>query len=229
MSNPAITPEVLRIYSRMLNLFEQDSGSPETEYNVIYLYKDGNNGRRQTTLTRGFTDDGGNLKKVVLLYIQKQGLLSDLFKKRLPAFGKGTLPTDKEFLQALVKAGNEQAMKDAQDEVFQSAYVQPALDWAERYGIKTPLGVGVVVDSFLHSGTVPEWLCKRFQAARPASGGTESTWIAAYLNERLAWFTRSTGLLHTCTFRPLFFLDQVKNGNWDLNCPLVVRTKGKIC
>ena len=34
-----ITEENLKIFSRFLNLAENDSGSPETEYNKIYIYK----------------------------------------------------------------------------------------------------------------------------------------------------------------------------------------------
>jgi hypothetical protein len=36
-----ITPEQIRIFCRILNAFENDSGSPETDYKSVYVYSDG--------------------------------------------------------------------------------------------------------------------------------------------------------------------------------------------
>lgn len=224
-----ITKENIKIFSRFLNLCENDSGNPETEYNKIYLYKDGNNNRRQVTLARGFTQDGGNLWKVLERYTSKGGEYSKFFSKYKTKMKDSNLWQDKEFLSNLVKAGSEKVMKDSQDEIFNEVYLQPALDWAEDNGFKEILSVGVIVDSFLHSGRMTPFLMQKFPERKPSSGGNEKKWIKSYLTERLAWFKRSSDPLHTCMFRPQFFLDEISKNNWELKCPLTLKGKGKIC
>lgn len=223
------TKELLNLYSRMLNLFENDSGSAETEYNKIYLYNDGNNDRKQVTLSRGFTQDGGNLWKVLERYISKKGQLSTFFSGYKKKMSDGKLWQDKVFIKNLVTAGSEQVMKEAQDEIFNEVYLGPAIDWAEDNGFKENLSLGVIIDSFLHSGQMTPFLMQKFAERKPSSGGDEKKWIKSYLTERLAWFKRVSGPLHTCMFRPDFFLGEIKKDNWIFNCPLVIKTKGKIC
>ena len=67
--------------SWMLNLFENDNGKKETDYRTVYRYHDGNGKRRQVTLGRGFTEDGGNLRKVVDAYLANGGM-SDVLRAK---------------------------------------------------------------------------------------------------------------------------------------------------
>lgn len=211
----------IRITQRILNAFENDSGSPETDYKTIYMYHDGNGDRRQVTLARGFTDDGGNLKRVIVRYIAKFGRLSDYFKTKLNDFGKGKLDDDNEFIKKLKEASSEQVMHEAQDEIFTEAYMQPALTWAEGHGFKENLSQAVIVDSYLHSGSVPEFLMKRFSEKKPSMGGDEKVWIKEYLDTRREWLAgHSKKILRTTVYRPDFFLTQMKRNNWNLDCPL---------
>jgi chitosanase len=223
-----ITPAQIRIFCRILNAFENDSGSPETDYKSVYVYNDGTNKRKQVTLARGFTDDGGNLKKVIERYIAKNGKLSGLFQARLGKFGKGVLHTDKEFIGALHSAADEPAMREAQDEIFNEVYLGPALEWARTFMFNETLSVGVVVDSFLHSGTMTRKLQERFPEHKPSNGGNEKTWIESYLHARLSWFEGAKGALHNTTYRPRFFLGEIKKDNWALSCPLVANGS-KVC
>lgn len=215
-----IDSSLIRIFSRILNAFENDSGSPETDYASIYVYHDGNNKRRQITLARGFTEDGGNLRKVIERYIAKGGLKSKYFLSTLNKIATGTLADDKAFIKALKDASAETVMHESQDEIFEEEYMRPALNWAISNGFNFPLSVGVIVDSFLHSGSMPGWLMKKFSEKKPAQGGDEKLWITSYLQERLAWFERVTGALHNTTYRPKFFLSEIAKGNWSLSCPL---------
>ena len=214
--------------SWMLNLFENDNGSKFTDYRSIYRYNDGNSGRRQLTLGRGFTEDGGNLKKVVDLYVSKGGK-SSILKDNASKIGKGVLVGNTEFIKALRDAAAEEIMQQAQDETFRQVYLQPALDWAHVNGFETPLSTAAVCDSFLHSGTMTSWLVRAVTEQRPSKGGNEKEWIKQYCEGRQAWFKRSSGPLSTCQFRPKFFLKQMSVGNWDFNCPLVIPEKGTIC
>ena len=219
----------VRIFTRFLNLAENDSGSPDTDYKTIYLYKDGNNKRRQVTLGRGFTQDGGNLWKVLARYISKSGAKADFFTPYEAKMSSGDLWQDKDFLKAIGDCSTEQAMRDAQDEVFNEVYLNPALQWADTHGFTLALSYGVAVDSYLHSGQMSPRLVNSFAEHTPSNGGDEKKWMQAYLDARLSWFANSSGPLHTCMFRPAFFLAQIKRGNWNLDCPLTVPGKGVIC
>ena len=221
-------PDFVRKVTRFLNLCENDSGSPDTDYRTIYRYKDGNDKRRQITLGRGFTEDGGSLRKVVARYVQKGGK-SKVLANNLEKIGKGVLVTNTEFITALRDASAEQEMKDAQDEIFREVYLDPAVDWATRQGFTEPTSIAVVVDSYLHSGQMTPKLVQSFAEHTPKNGGSEHKWMQSYCEARLAWFTRVTTILHTCMFRPRFFLGLMNAGNWSFDCPLKVPEKGSIC
>jgi chitosanase len=216
------------ILRRILNCFENDSGSPETDYSSIYIYHDGKDDRRQVTLARGFTDDGGNLKKVVERYISKGGNYADTFRSRLNKFGQGQLVNDEVFKSTLIKASKEEkVMRDAQDEIFDECYMQPALDWADKNGFKLPLSFGVIFDSYLHSGGILKKLRQRFNEKVPSESGDEKNWISQYLDTRQKWLASIPKLSGT-VYRTKFFLDNIKIKNWKLNCPLVANGS-KVC
>jgi hypothetical protein len=223
-----ITDEHIRLFTRFLCLCENDSGSPEVDYRAVYRYKDGNGGRRQVTLGMGFTEDGGNLGKVLDAYFANGGTSAELKSKR-GQVGKGALAADQAFCSALSKAGAESPMKRAQDKVFKDAYLGPAIAWAEREGFTLPLSYAIAVDSFLHSGRMSPHLRDKFSEPTPRNGGNEQIWMRSYCTQRMAWFKRSAGPLGTCVFRPKFFLEQMKANNWGFSCPLRIAEKGKIC
>src|SRR5690606_15186823 len=145
-----MTPDNIRTFERILNVCENDSGSAETDYRSVYIYSDGKGKRKQVTLSRGFTDDGGNLKRGILVYIAKGRKRAAFVRTRISKFGTGVLHTDTEFIRNLRDAHTEPEMRAAQDEVFLQAYLNPALKWAKDNGFKEVLSNGVIVDSFLH-------------------------------------------------------------------------------
>lgn len=213
----------------MLNLFENDSGKKENDYRTVYRYADGNGGRRQITLGRGFTEDGGALRKVITAYQVNGGKNEQLLSKE-SKIGKGTLVNDSAFIKALSGEWQNPAMQEAQDQVFVTVYLRPAVTYADKQGFTLPLSIAVCVDSFLHSGRMTPALVASFSERPPARGGDEKAWIRAYCNARLAWFTNtSRAILRTCKFRPRFFLTQIKANNWSFDCPLVIPEKGTIC
>src|ERR1041385_4495572 len=104
---------------RILNVFENDSGSPETEYDKIYLYHDGTNNVKQVTLARGYTECGGALWKVFEYYKELGGQHADELLNYKKNSCQGTLPNNKDFLSLIISsAKNEQSMRDAQDKTF---------------------------------------------------------------------------------------------------------------
>lgn len=241
--------------TRFLNLAENDSGLAETDYKTIYLYSDGNKGRKQVTLARGFTQDGGNLGKVLDRYVSLGGSRASFFNPYIKKMGDGNLYKDTDFLKTLSACAVEVAMQKAQDEVFEECYINPALEWATKNGFVRSLSIAVIVDSFLHSGTIPPFLQAKFKEKTPSNGGEEKAWIFQYLVARFNWFSSSKGILRSCVFRPKFFLEQIATiskvssdaklpkikslggsewelsslGNWAFACPLTIAEKGKIC
>jgi len=97
------------------------------------------------------------------------------------------------------------------------------LKWARENGLVLPLSVLVIADSFLHSGSVPVFLTKRFPEKRPANGGEERAWTNAYLSTRRKWLaTHSNKLLRVTVYRADCFLREIGRGNWELTQSPVV-------
>jgi hypothetical protein len=63
--------QVRTLILRVLNVAE--TGHRDGKPHAVYIYADGKNGRKQVTLGVGFTEDGGNLEKVLNSYIAKKG------------------------------------------------------------------------------------------------------------------------------------------------------------
>jgi hypothetical protein len=214
-----LTQKIMRI----LNVFENDSGSPETDYKSIYLYHDGPDKKKQVTLGRGFTQFGGALRKVIERYAQKGGAHAAILQSKYPKFASTDLAADQEFLQNLKLAGDEQVMKDAQDEIYDEVYLRPAMQWAADHGFVLDLSKAVIADSYLHSGGMLNKLMNRFPEKKPASGGSEKEWTIAYLKTRLDWLSNASPILQNTVYRPKFFLKLVDAGNWNMDCPITCR------
>lgn len=217
-----------KIIKQIINVFE--TGKKNTVYDTIYTWNDGKNNRVQYTLSRGYTEDGGNLKKVVDLYIRKNGKYSNQLKEFSPRIGKGVLYKNPEFENLLIKSSREdQKMRDAQDEIFDKAYYIPALNWFKSNGFKSPLSLLVIFDSFVHSGSILQFLRNKFRESTPSNGGREEVWIKEYIKARRGWLaSHSNPILRKTVYRCDFFNSQIDRGNWNLNCGLVANGV-KIC
>ena len=95
--------QVRTLILRVLNVAE--TGHPDGKPQAVYIYADGKNGRKQVTLGVGFTEDGGNLEKVLNRYIAKKGAFADQLSTHVPNIGKGILAANKNFHQLLKQAG----------------------------------------------------------------------------------------------------------------------------
>ncbi len=211
---------VKKIWS-IINCIE--TATPYKDYSKITILPDGPNNIKQITLSAGATEFGGNLKKVVQRYIDKKGKFANRFTPYINRIGKmPSLVSDKNFINNLVHASvNDQLMKDAQDEVFDEVYFQPAVRWAANEGIKTPLGILVIFDSFLQSGAIFTFLRNRFSAKTPRNGGTEEQWITQYVNARNSWLSgHSNKPVRNSAYRTRTYQRLIKSGNWDLKGPI---------
>src|ERR1700751_680297 len=196
---------------------------------AVYIYADDNRfnpGRKQITLSIGFTESG-NLKKVLQCYIAKGGKLAGDFQPFMVHMGSKdhqSLCHSTRFIELLKVAGKDPVMIEGQEESFDQLYLGPAFTWAEQHGFTLPLSYLVIADSFLHSGSMLGFLMAKFPEKKPVDGGGEKTWINAYLSARHSWLrNHSNAILNKTIYRADCYLREATKGNWDLMTgPLVM-------
>lgn len=211
---------------RILSVAE--TGKSAWDPGAVYIYADDNRfkpPRKQITLSIGFTESG-NLKKVLQSYVdlggkQTSGLLpfmADLGRKDRPSLCGSTT-----FVELLKAAGKEDAMAQVQTECFDQLYLGPAFAWAEQYGFKLALSYLVIADSFLHSGSMLDFLMNKFPEKKPVDGGNEKVWIEDYLNARHSWLkNHSNKALNPTVYRANCYLIEASKGNWDLQTAVLM-------
>jgi chitosanase len=73
-------------------------------------------------------------------------------------------------------------------------------------------------DSFIHSGSILDFLRKRFSEVPPAKGGNEKTWIQQYVDVRHDWLaTHPRKVLQNTVYRTQCFKREIARDNWDLS------------
>lgn len=205
--------EVWNKIIKILNVWE--TGDPNGKPDLISIFSDGRGGRKQVTLGVGFTEDGGNLKKVIQRYISKNGKYSNEFKGYVDYIGdpnKPSLVGNGRFLDLLKKAAKEdQLMVDSQREIFEEVYLASAKKFIKENGFKEPICWLTLADSALHSGSpAPSWLRKRFPEVPPSKGGNGIDWCRAYLKTRRSWLKGKGGILAKTTYRVDNIIDHLE-------------------
>ncbi|WP_239524862.1 chitosanase [Leptobacterium flavescens] len=207
---------------RIINVFE--TGTPDGEYDSIAVYKDGPviKGEKiyQITYGRSQTTEFGNLRRLIELYIERNGIYADEFKTYVKRIGKTpSLRHDPDFKELLKRAArHDDIMRTTQDEFFDIYYFQPAYIWFNGHEFETSLSLLVIYDSFIHSGGILDFLRKRFPERPPVNGGDEKKWISQYVQTRHDWLrTHRIKALQKTIYRTRTFLEQIENNNWDLS------------
>lgn len=223
MSIPApFDPKYVEFIRRIISVAETDKAvwNPSS----VYVYNDGNNERKQCTLSIGFTADGGNLRKVLERYVEKEGIYADQLVPWIVLLKAGSPGTDPDFIDLLKEIGKKDPlMMEVQEEMFDQLYLGPAFEWASKYGFGKQLSYLVIADSFLHSGSMLGFLMQRFPEKKPSDGGNEEDWIKAYTEVRRNWLaTHSNRVLRNTTYRCDCYLKQISKDNWDLEQTPVV-------
>jgi chitosanase len=219
-------PGLVSFIRRILSVAE--TGKADWNPSAVYIYSDDNRfspPRKQVTLSIGFTEGGGNLKKVLQRYVEKGGALAASFAGYLPTLGgAATLANDSKFIGLLKEAGKESVMVEAQSECFDALYLGPAFAWAKKHGFSLPLSFLVIADSFLHSGSMLPFLMNSFAEKKPVDGGDEKKWIKAYLDARKKWLAgHSNKILQGTVYRANCFLEELTRDNWTLaTSPIVM-------
>jgi chitosanase len=169
------------------------------------------------------SDTSGTLDAVVDAYIDLEGELSAFFRGFLDVLEADEGSGNKPLIDLLRQAGKDQKMHAAQDGIFAERFVEPAARYArDRLGFATPLGFALVLDSFVHSGTVPGWLRRRFPESPPSRGGGEVDWSKAYIATRRAWLERKGGILAKTVYRMRTFESLFEAGAYLLEAPFEI-------
>ena len=208
-------PERISLIRRVLSVAETDS--PEWDPGQTYVYPDGTDGRKQATVSIGFTADGGNLRKMLEMYIYELGAFGTAFIPWVTALKAGDPCTEKEFRDLVRSAANDPKFAKIQQQAFDDLYLGPAFVWGKDHGFALPLSYLVIADSFLHSGSISSSLRNKFPEKVPGDGGDEKAWTKAYLKVRRDWLANhSRQILHATVYRCDCYLKEVDKDNWQL-------------
>jgi chitosanase len=195
-----------------------ETGKQVIPYGAVYVMADGPNNIKQITLSIGFTQYGGNLSKVIEEYGRKNGEYSLELTPMLAVMRKMDTVSNSHYLKSLKEAGADPIMKETQDAMFDSLYLEPAIKWAEAEGFVEPLSMLIIADSFLHSGSMLLSLRSKFSEKTPKWGGLERAWIIGYLNARHKWLANhSSRLLRNTTYRTTYYKKLIVDGDWSLD------------
>jgi chitosanase len=212
-----LTPQQKKICEQIINVFE--SGSLQGDYSAISIYRDGPHGMRQVTYGRSQTTEYGNLETLVQMYVDRNGLYSAQLKPYIDKIGVVPLADDVGFKKWLREAAKKDpVMREVQDDFFDQRYFQKAMKWASSQGFTLPLSALVIYDSFIHSGTILDFLRKRFPESPPVKNGNEKVWIKQYVDAREAWLsTHPNKILQKTVYRTQCFKQEIARDNWDLS------------
>lgn len=200
----------------IVNVFE--TGSILGDYANVSLYDDGPGNIKQITYGKSQTTEWGLLPVLIKEYVDNNGLYANAFKPYLDKLGKTSLVRDKTLIETLKNAGKDIVMVKTQDAFFDKRYWEPALKFATDNKFELPLSGLVIYDSYIHSGSIPSFLRKRFPASPPVRGGDEKTWIIQYLDERKEWLAHhSRPILRKTVYRVNNMIQAAKDGNWELD------------
>jgi tetratricopeptide (TPR) repeat protein len=93
-----------------------------------------------------------------------------------------TLASDEAFLNLLRNAASENAMVQAQNEIFSQNYYEPAKEKASADGVTSALGIAIYYDTNIQGGL--EYIRTATKEHFLQSTPTEQEWLTAFLDER---------------------------------------------
>jgi chitosanase len=219
----------IRILS-VLSIFE--TGHRDGDYGDVTVLKDGTrpDGEHfhQITYGRHQTTEQSHLKELLDRYIENNGKFAEEIKPFIPKIGDGALARNQELIDLLKKAGDDDPiMRSTQDDFFDEVYYNPAFEFFESNGFRLPLSMLVIYDSYIHSGSIKDYLRRRFVETPPRRGGSEKAWTKAYVRTRHEWLTNHPNeILQKTNYRTKAFLKEIERENWDLAMP--VEAQGEI-
>ncbi|MFI6133920.1 chitosanase [Micromonospora sp. NPDC051141] len=191
-----VTPEQRLIIEKIRSVLMHDADAPQ--YGRVVDQADG---RGYVAGTGDFSTAGGEIVAVLDTYTARVGanplslsylpVLKRLADRRSPAVGElAGLP------DAWRLASKDPRFRQAQDDVVDDRYYQPAVRTATDLGLTTPLGLAVIYDTLLQHGdsadpdALPSIIYRTEVRAHGRPGEVpERDWLSAFLAERRATLT----------------------------------------
>ena len=162
-------------------------------------------------------NESSYLKNLLIDYTVQNGAYAKDFLPYIDLIGTCVLHQDTDFKSLLRLAGQDHIMRKCQDAIYEENFINPALKWADNEGFTLPLSTLVILDSFVHSGSVPMFIRRRFKEPVPRNGGTEKDWISEYILHRKKWMlSHKNTLLRNCAYRMNCFAALIADDNWML-------------
>jgi len=218
--------------NKILSIFETGRVPSPSAYSTCSILSDGagiSYGKHQST------DKSGTLDLIFNAYINAGGKYSEQLKPyatyiRDSASAKYSSTSSspdwcKKLIELLKLAGADPIMQKIQDEVFDSHYWNPAFEHYKKCGLKTAMGMLVLYDTSIHSGSGNVNIIRaKFPELSPANGGDEKAWIKAYVAARKRWLLSSPNpLVRKTIYRMEEFEKILSANNWELATPLSIR------
>jgi hypothetical protein len=190
-----LTPDQRRRADQILSTFENSTTT------IQYGYAENlGDGRGVTAGRAGFCTGTGDAVLVVERYTKaKPGNVLAKFLPELRKLAKsGSAKTsglpEAAYVKAWRQAAADGAFRQAQDQITDELYFNPAMRYADKAGVKTALARAQLYDAIVQhgGGTDPDSLgalLKRTNAAAggtPATGVNERTWLARFFEVRIA-------------------------------------------
>jgi chitosanase len=211
----------------IITIFETGSNKPA--YDALAVYADGKKdekGNPTRQITYGFwqTTEQGNLRDLLMRYIEEKGQLAEAFQPYISKIWTQPLADDETFKNLLRQAGKEDPkMGEVQEAFFDARYYEAAYRFFTENGFSLPLSLLVILDSYTHSGSVLQALRNRFEEKTPSAGGDEKAWVNAYVRARYAWLSNHQNtILQKTAYRPQTFLKLIEQNEWLLEKPVWV-------
>ena len=184
-------PDVDHVIAAMISVFE--NGTPEIQYAYIENLDDG---RGYTAGRAGFCTGCGDLLTVVQGYTAQvpDNPLAEIPPDAHPARrGVRRLHQGLDgFERAWRSAADDPVFRQVQDRVTDDLYGAPARKFAADNGVRSALGLAILVDTAIQQGTdndpdgLPAMVRKTNAevGGTPASGVDETTWLQGFLDTR---------------------------------------------
>jgi hypothetical protein len=202
-----LSDDQLTMIDKLVNVLLHDSTSAAYE-----RIEDRYDGRGYVAGRADFSTAGGEVLTVVDVYSGlRPGNALEVFRPALQALAETASPATTGldgFDSAWANAAFDPEFRRAQDDTANRLYWQPALEHARELGVRSPLGVLILLDTFIQhgGGNQPQGFPDIVQQATVATGGTpaqqivERTWLARLLSIRRHALEHPSNLDHEETW-----------------------------
>jgi chitosanase len=222
-----VDEKTLNRIRNVLTVAEQ--GVQTIPYGKVEVMADGPGGKKQITLSIGFTQYGGNLEKVLRVYVANPNSKYGEELSQFTSLMKDPNTVNNSVFKNLLRSAGEEdpIMGKVQEGMFSELYLTPALKWGEKEGFVEPFSYLIICDSYLHSGSIMSSLRNKFSETTPVQGGNEKKWTSQYLNARHNWLTNHTNkLIRASSYRTKYYKELLALDDWQLDAMHTIAMNG---